>query len=144
MVVANAAATEIHERQEPYHLKGLPSLLSIRGPKKAPIFHYQGGTVVQVHLVDLNAGTSHDETEDWGVTHCEVRHYMRNATFRGEKIQGVWQAERLVRLRRDRPWHHPHIVRRSPGGWWDYLRDRQEPVTTGEVYTFDLAAISGL
>jgi hypothetical protein len=138
MIVANAAATDIAERQG-CNLKGLPSILSISGSKEAPIFRYEGGTVVQVHLVNLRSKAQKEES--WAVSHLTVRHYPEHIMYSAEKLRGVWQAPRLVKLRNDHGWHHPHIVQAHDDGTWEHIIYSQIPHTSGEVYTVDLAEI---
>jgi len=116
MQVAIAVAEEVQnntrgrsfgERQE---REVRPVLLSIRGT--VPTFHFEGGTVVKVQMVDLDQFTESWRTphiQNWVVTHCEVRYYRRDTHAKGEKISEVWEADKLSVLKKSRPWGLPHV-----------------------------------
>ncbi len=114
MQVALAVAEEIENsprRIVNLDWKGFvrPVLLSIRG--KVPTFHFEGGTVVQVHMLDMDQFTEMWRTphcQDWVVTHVDVRYYP--TTSKKVKASETWGAEKLLELKSRRPWWHPHVV----------------------------------
>lgn len=91
MEVAQIVAKEISLRED----GGCPHLLSIRGT--VPTFHYEGGTVVKIHMVDLEQ----DDREDWIVTKIAIRYWE---TTGDEKASVVWEDEKILALREGRPW----------------------------------------
>lgn len=80
-----------------------PVLLSVRS--NGLCFHFEGGTVVKVHLLEVG-----EYAEEYVVTHVDVRYY---AGKRSEgKISEIWEAEKLLELKERRWWWHPHVVDR--------------------------------
>lgn len=81
-----------------------PILMSIRG--RTPTFHFEGGLVVYVNMVDLDKFTESWRTPhfaDWVVTHVEVRYGA------GSKTSEIWESDKLLQLKQVRPWSHPHV-----------------------------------
>lgn len=90
----------------------IPSLLSIAAPetKNEVVFRYEGGTVVRVHLFDLDTLTEYWRTphvESWVVYGADVRYFSLDpkSYFRvgNEKVEEKWDAAQLTDLREHRP-----------------------------------------
>lgn len=84
-----------------------PSLLGIRG--EVPTFHFEGGLVVKVHLIDEGGtqGPYSQPMEGWVVTSVELRYWAGGE----EKVSEVWGSDRLRALQQDSAfgWYHPHV-----------------------------------
>lgn len=79
-----------------------PVLLSVSGTT----IRFEGGTVIKVHLVDLNEKSK--GPRDWVVTHVEIR-YRPLSLNGGDKISETWGADKLSKLKGCRPWGHPNV-----------------------------------
>ena len=88
----------------------------IRG--QAPTFHFEGGTVVRVHMVDMGQFIPSWMTpryEEWVVTSVEVRYYETDPEDHylrvnpEEKVEEVWDHTKLSQLKAARPWYHPWV-----------------------------------
>lgn len=109
MTVATAVAEEVENNsqlekkfcEKRYELR--PVLLSVSGMT----FRFEGGTVVKVHLVDLNEERT-KLPQEWVVTHVEIR-YRTLSLYDGDQISETWGADKLDRLKEIRPWYHPNV-----------------------------------
>lgn len=111
--VADAVAREIVEQTGGG--KYIPNLLSIRGTNESPVFHYEGGIVVQPHMLDLSqyAPPWEREVSDWVVMEVTTRYYPEMGKIIPPKVEELWSAERLRELYEKRWWHHPRILGRE-------------------------------
>lgn len=86
-----------------------PCLLGIRGV--VPTFHFEGGLVVKVNLLDVGGfnGQRRRYQEEYMVSSVEVRYWGAGDTEGVKKVE-VWGPERLRELRASKfGWWHPNV-----------------------------------
>lgn len=91
-----------------------PTLISIRKAGDKDVFHFEGGTVVSLRLVDLNSFPSYSHgdnqpLQEWILVSANVRYYP-NCRYVGDgKISETWGSEKLLQLKAKRWWHSPNV-----------------------------------
>ncbi len=119
MQVATAIAEEIENNTAYGREFGLrrdrenrPVLLSVKGNT----FRFEGGIVVTPNMIELSQFEERwrDNPEEWVVTHSTVRFYELDKSCSrtsDQKVEQVWDTEKLSALKNVRSWWHPNVVR---------------------------------